>query len=92
MAYTSFRKDWKNDPWSFSGEEVEGHYFCVGDQISNETIHYGPYAEAVEKCEKILTPEICTVGNSTIEIHRIASDHGAAWPYRRGHNLKSNFH
>ena len=70
-AYTSFRKQWSADNWSWIEDSLGGFYFCRGQEISAETIKYGPFRQALQKCDKILTPKVCE-GNSTTQIYQLA--------------------
>ena len=70
-----------------SGDPVKGLYFCAGHEIAAETINYGTYTEALEKCAKIQTPKICD-GNSTAEIAKLATGFHLALNQKEN---KSNF-
>ena len=70
-----------------SGDPVKGLYFCAGHEIATETINYGTYTEALEKCAKIHTPKICD-GNLTAEIAKLATDFHLALNKKES---KSNF-
>ena len=59
--------------WSYQNQELNNfdnrtrHYFCVGDQISQQNLKNGTYKEATEKCSRILTLKVCN--NDSLNYH-----------------------
>ena len=79
MVETGPRKDRKvreeptADSYHFNDNRT-GYYLCAQDEISNQTLKQGSYAEAKNACTEIFTPQVCKDPTFTDRLLNLALD------------------